>query len=128
VDGQLQASGLSVFADKDDAARLLKTGFQVCVLPEVCSQVQFFTPEAGKLMPRLETATRTIRGGRQMLQSRFSVQGVGLMETFVNGTILGHLKVLEVYEYYDGPRLFASSNQLGLSIPCALDPIYRGRR
>ncbi|NYF88569.1 hypothetical protein RBB79_03455 [Tunturiibacter empetritectus] len=35
------------------------------------------------------------------------------METFANGTILGRLKVLEIYEYYDGPRLFASSNQLG---------------
>src|SRR5262245_37633025 len=29
---------------------------------------------------------------------------------FIDGTSLGSLKVLEVYEYYDGPRLFASVN------------------
>src|ERR1044072_3658114 len=33
------------------------------------------------------------------------------MEVFVDGTSLGSLKVLEVYEYYDGPRLFASVNE-----------------
>jgi hypothetical protein len=33
---------------------------------------------------------------------------------FLNeGTILGSLKVLEVYEYYDGPRLFACVNGIG---------------
>jgi superfamily II DNA or RNA helicase len=35
------------------------------------------------------------------------------MEVFINGTTLGSLKVLEVYEYYDGPRLFASVNGTG---------------
>lgn len=35
------------------------------------------------------------------------------MEEFVDGTILGSMKVLEVYEYYDGPRLFASANETG---------------
>jgi superfamily II DNA or RNA helicase len=35
------------------------------------------------------------------------------MEVFIDGTILGSLKVLEVYEYYDGPRLFASVNENG---------------
>ena len=33
------------------------------------------------------------------------------METFIDGTTLGSLKVLEVYEYYDGLRLFASVNE-----------------
>jgi superfamily II DNA or RNA helicase len=35
------------------------------------------------------------------------------MEVFIDGTTLGSLKVLEVYEYYDGPRLFASVNGTG---------------
>jgi superfamily II DNA or RNA helicase len=35
------------------------------------------------------------------------------MEMFIDGTTLGSLKVLEVYEYYDGPRLFASVNGNG---------------
>lgn len=35
------------------------------------------------------------------------------METFAEGTTLGSLKILEVYEYYDGPRLFASVNNAG---------------
>ena len=35
------------------------------------------------------------------------------MEVFIDGTTLGSLKVLEVYEYYDGPRLFASVNETG---------------
>jgi superfamily II DNA or RNA helicase len=35
------------------------------------------------------------------------------VKVFVNGTTLGSLKVLEVYEYYDGPRLFASVNANG---------------
>jgi hypothetical protein len=35
------------------------------------------------------------------------------MEMFIDGTSLGSLKVLEVYEYYDGPRLFASVNDTG---------------
>ena len=35
------------------------------------------------------------------------------MEMFIEGTSLGSLKVLEVYEYYDGPRLFASVNETG---------------
>jgi superfamily II DNA or RNA helicase len=35
------------------------------------------------------------------------------MEMFIEGTTLGSLKVLEVYEYYDGPRLFASVNGNG---------------
>jgi superfamily II DNA or RNA helicase len=35
------------------------------------------------------------------------------MEIFIDGTTLGSLKVLEVYEYYDGPRLFASVNGNG---------------
>lgn len=35
------------------------------------------------------------------------------MEPFIDGTKLGSLKVLEVYEYYDGPRLFASVNETG---------------
>lgn len=33
------------------------------------------------------------------------------MELFAEGTILGAMKVLEIYEYYDGPRLFASVNE-----------------
>ncbi len=35
------------------------------------------------------------------------------MDTFIEGTSLKSLKVLEVYEYYDGPRLFASVNEAG---------------
>jgi superfamily II DNA or RNA helicase len=35
------------------------------------------------------------------------------MEAFINATTLGSLKVLEIYEYYDGPRLFASVNGTG---------------
>ena len=35
------------------------------------------------------------------------------MEVFIDGTTLGSLKVLELYEYYDGPRLFASVNESG---------------
>jgi superfamily II DNA or RNA helicase len=35
------------------------------------------------------------------------------VEMFIGGTTLGSLKVLEVYEYYDGPRLFTSVNETG---------------
>ena len=42
------------------------------------------------------------------------------MEMFIDGTTLGSLKVLEVYEYYDGPRLFASVNGNGSVFLCAM--------
>jgi superfamily II DNA or RNA helicase len=35
------------------------------------------------------------------------------VERFIDGTNFGPLRVLEVYEYYDGPRLFASVNETG---------------
>jgi len=35
------------------------------------------------------------------------------VEAFVDEKILGSLKVVEVYEYYDGPRLFAAVNESG---------------
>lgn len=35
------------------------------------------------------------------------------METLPAGTPLGRLKVLEVYHYFDGPRLFACANVSG---------------
>src|SRR5262245_23404100 len=35
------------------------------------------------------------------------------MEMFIGRTSIGSLKVLEIYEYYDGPRLFASINDTG---------------
>jgi hypothetical protein len=44
------------------------------------------------------------------------------VEMFIDGTTLGSLKVLEFYEYYDGPRFFASVTTKTRR-PCASMPL-----